>query len=144
MRCSSADVIVSGGMSVTLSPIERSSTPRSTAAALTRRPHFSPSVGRRELDRAHQAAQAHLAHRGLRRDPIVQESGELVGALAHVREHVPRVDQLEVAQRDRGRERVPAERMAVVQRALAEVVAEERVEHAARSRRSPTSAGTRR
>ena len=81
-------------------------------------------------------SQAHLADRGLRRDAIVQQAAQLVGALAHVGEHVPRVDQLEVAQRDRGRERVPAVRVPVVQRALAEVVAEERVEHAARSRPS--------
>ncbi len=44
-RCNSADVMVSGGISVTLSPIERSRTPRSTAAALTRRPQRNPPVG---------------------------------------------------------------------------------------------------
>ena len=37
--CSSADVIVSGGISTTTSPSGRSRTPRATAAAQTRRPH---------------------------------------------------------------------------------------------------------
>ena len=61
---------------------------------------------------------------------------ELVGTIAHVREHVPRLDQFEVPQRDRGRERVPAEGVSVVQRARAEIGAEERVEHpTARDRR---------
>ena len=138
----SGDVIVSGGISTTVSPIGRSSTPRSTAAALTRRPQRSPSARRRELDAAHESFEAHLAHRGLRRDAVVQQVAQLVGALAHVGEHVPRFDQLEVPQRDRGRERVPAVGVAVVQRALAEVVAEERVEHAVRSRPSPTSGGS--
>src|SRR5258708_33556824 len=46
IRWISSDVIVSGGIGVTLSPMERSSTPRSTAAALAHRPHFPPPPGR--------------------------------------------------------------------------------------------------
>ena len=52
--------------------------------------------------------------------------------VADVGEHVVRLDELEVAQRDRGRERVPAVGVPVVQRALREVGAEERLEHRAR------------
>ena len=104
-------------------------------------PAPAQAVGRRrELHAAHEPFEADVAHRRLRRDAVVQQVAQLVGAFAHVGEHVPRVEQLEVPQRDRGRERVPAVGMAVVQRALAEVVAEERVGTRGRSRPSPTSA----
>ena len=64
MRSISSSVTVSGGMRITTSPSGRSSTPRRTAAAQTRRPHRS-AVGRgRQLDAAHEPAQADLGHLG--------------------------------------------------------------------------------
>ena len=69
-------------------------------------------------------------HGGFRRDPIVQQTAQLVGSFLDVGEHAPGFDELEVPQRDRRAERVPAVGVAVVERALAEVFAEERSEHA--------------
>ena len=130
MRCSSSDVTVSGGISTTTSPSGRSSTPRSTAAAHTRRPQRRPSCRRRELDAAHEPAQAHLVHRGVRRDAVVeQRRAARRSGRARCASTDQRVEQLEVPERHRGRERVPRVRVPVVQRALGEVGAEERVEH---------------
>ena len=130
MRCSSADVTVSGGISTTTSPSGRSSTPRSTA----RRAHPpAPShalVWWGQLDAAHEPAQAHLGDRGMRarrgRRAAPRNSSERARTVS---EHRPRVEQLEVPERHRGRQRVPRVRMPVVQRALGEVGAEEGVEH---------------
>ena len=153
IRCSSSDVTVSGGISTTTSPRGRSSTPRSTAAAHTRRPHAPtspapcpngkcpapcpngkcpapcPNGVPLELDATHQPAEAHLAHRRVGGDAIVEQRPELVGTRPYVGEHVPHVDQLEVAQRDRGGERVSRVGVPVVERAGREIGAEERIEH---------------
>ncbi len=134
IRWSSSDVIVRGGMSVTLSPMERSRTPRSTAAALDAAAPPQAVGGRRELDRAHEAAQADVFDRGLGRDAIVEQAGQLVGTLAHVGQHIPRLDQLEVAERYGRGQRVPAEGMTVVERLPAQIVTEESFEHRAARR----------
>ena len=133
MRSISAEVIVSGGMSTTTSPSGRSSTPRRTAAGAHPAAPAQAVGGRRELDAAHQArAGAPRARRRAARPALVEERARAASErAAHVGEHVPLVDQLEVAQRHRGGERVPAVGVPVVERALAEVGAEERVEHAA-------------
>ena len=130
MRRTSTDVIVSGGINTTMSPNGRKSTPRSVAAAHTRRPHRKPSCGGASSTPPINPLQAHLADRGLRRDAVVQESSELLGTLADVGQHVPGFEQLEVPAGDRSGEGVPAVGVAVVQGAGAEVVAEEGVEHA--------------
>ena len=58
------------------------STPRSTAAAETRRPQRRPSARRCELDAAHQAAQPDVRDLGQRHDPVVEQVAQLVRALA--------------------------------------------------------------
>ena len=79
-RRSRRAVMVSGGMSTTTSPSGRSSTPRATAPAHTRRPQRTPGVGRRQLDADHQAALADLAHRRPGRPTVLgQQDGQLVG-----------------------------------------------------------------
>ena len=65
IRRNSGEVIVSGGISTTVSPNGRRSTPRSVACALTS-PAPPQTVGRwRELDAAHKPSQADLFHRRL-------------------------------------------------------------------------------
>ena len=125
---------MSGGISTTVSPIGRSSTPRCTAAADTRRPQRKPSAGGASSTPPIKPSRRTSRTAGFDSTRSCSSAAQLVGALAHVVEHVPRFEELEVPQRDRGRERVPAVGVAVIQRALAEVVAEERVEHADRSR----------
>ncbi len=108
-------------------------------------PPPAQAVGRGcELHATHQAAQSHLLHRRVRRDAVVEQAAQLLAAGAHVVEHRPRVEQLEVAQRDRGCERVPRVRVTVVQRALGEIRAEEGVEDAAARDRGRHRRGTRR
>ena len=115
-----------------------SARPRRPAGAAARRarprrahPPAPPQpVGRRrQLDAAHQAALADVGDRRRAARPRASSSvAQLRGACAHVGEHVPLVEQLEVAERDRGGQRVPAVGVAVVERALAQVGPEERVE----------------
>ena len=56
---------------------------------------------------------------------------KLLGARLHVGEHVPLGEQLQMATGHGRAQRVPRERVPVVQRQLAQVGAEERVEHRA-------------
>ncbi len=110
------------------SPSGRSSTP-----AAHRRGAHEPAPaqavgGRVELDAAHQAPAANVAHHGGSfAGELLEQRTELGGPLAHVGEHVPLVEQLEVAERHRGGEGVPAVGVPVVERALAQVGAEEGV-----------------
>jgi len=89
-------------------------------------------VRRCQLDTAHEPAQSHVGDRGMRRDAVDEQRAQLVGAGADGVEHRPRVEQLQVPERHRGRQRVPRVGVPVVQRALGEVGAEEGVGDALR------------
>src|SRR5690349_25019846 len=59
----------------------------------------------RELDAGHQTATADLFDPGQRLDARCKTGSELLRTRLHVAEHVPLVDELEMALRDRGSER---------------------------------------
>src|SRR5437762_1383203 len=61
-----------------------------------------------QLDPAHETPQPDLLDRVQLVHPLVEQGLQLARARPHVREQVPLVEQLEVAQRHRSRERVPA------------------------------------
>ena len=73
IRTISSAVVVSGGISTTTSPSGRSSTPRETAPAHTRRPQRSPGAGGCQLDTDHQSTLTNLAHLGPTGDPFSQQ-----------------------------------------------------------------------
>ena len=100
----SSAVVVSGGMSTITSPSGRISTPRSTQPADTRRPQRSPSAGGASSMPVISPQRRTSATAGERRDALGEQRRRAASARAlHVGEHVPLVEQLEVAQGHRAR-----------------------------------------
>ena len=135
IRTISSAVVVSGGISTTTSPSGRSSTPRATAPAHTRRPQRSPGAGGASSTPtiSPRWRTSRTSARPATRSP--SSDGQLVGPRPHVRQHVPRLDQAQVLERHRRRQRVPPVGMPVVEGLGPEVGAEERAEHLARRHR---------
>ena len=147
-RCGaiSSDVIVSGGMRTTTSPSGRSSTPRSTAAGA--RP-AGPSAGRRAGGASStppiRPRRRTSRDRGQRRDAVVEQVAQLARTRSRTLASTSHASmQLEVAQRDRGGERVPAVGVPVVQRRSERSGPRNASNTRPLTRRSPTSAGSRR
>ncbi len=92
IRWISSEVTVSGGISTTTSPRGRMSTPRSTAAAHTRRPQRSPSTGGASSMPPISPRRRTSATSGSDTIAVVEQVAQLLGPRADVGEHVVGVE----------------------------------------------------
>ena len=74
-----------------------------------------PGIRGRQLDAGHEPPRPDLADRRQRGDPLVEQTAEGGGPGPHVGEDVPLLEQLEVAQRHRRRQGVPAVGVPVIE-----------------------------